>query len=297
MKTCEKLIACESEYFVHSPSAVAKEMYFYPLYTGHFIYEKGYSLYRDSYDSFLIMYIKKGSLKLVLEDREEEVSEGQFALIDCYNSHGYYSDKGCETLWCHFDGLTASRYYQVAVSHLGNVFYLKEPYPVINKLMAIYNTFSQGSNIQEALFSKHITDILTFLILYNPEYVKAYNHKGMVEEAMTYINEHFTRDITIDELAEHVNLSRFYFIRIFKKETGMTPHEHIVNTRINTAKYMLMNSELSVKDICFNTGFSCESGFCSSFKKNTGVTPTQYRNAAGSQGATKGNSLQKIKKD
>ena len=78
-------------------------------------------------------------------------------------------------------------------------------------------------------------------------------------------------------LAEQAGLSQYHFIRTFKKETGFTPHEYLVNTRLATARYLLKNTRLPVKDICFNTGFSCESVFCSAFKQHQGMTPAQYR--------------------
>jgi len=103
------------------------------------------------------------------------------------------------------------------------------------------------------------------------------DHTNAVEEVISYINKHFTENITIADLAEKAGFSQYHFIRIFKKETGMTPYEYIINIRINTAKYLLRNSQLSVKDICFSTGFSSESVFCNAFKKRLGITPTEYR--------------------
>ena len=97
------------------------------------------------------------------------------------------------------------------------------------------------------------------------------------EETISYINEHFKEEITTELLSERVGLSPFHFIRTFKKETGFTPHEYLVRTRIDMAKYLLKNTGMSVKNICFATGFSCESVFCSAFKKNSGVSPNSYR--------------------
>ena len=84
-------------------------------------------------------------------------------------------------------------------------------------------------------------------------------------------------DITIKDLAERALLSPYHFIRTFKKQVGFTPHEYLVNTRINTARYLLKNTSMSTKDICFHCGFSSESVFCNAFKKNTTMTPSEYR--------------------
>lgn len=280
MKSHEAFVAHESDYYTYSPSLNATQMFFYPLYSGHFIYESGYSLYRDSYDSFLLMYIEKGSLFIDFEKKTVSVSTGDFVLLDCYKPHAYYTSTGCECLWCHFDGPTARAHYTNIVSHLGNIFSLTDPYPVIKKLTAIFETFHTGKVVKEALISKYLTDILTSFLLYSPLSVGSYNYMNMAEEIITYINEYFADTISVNQLAERAGLSQYHFIRTFKKETGFTPHEYIVNTRLNTAKYLLKNSQLPIKDICYNTGFSCESVFCIAFKKNLGITPTEYRTLA-----------------
>ncbi len=277
MKSYEKFIAPESDYFVYSPSRSAMEMFFYPLQCGRFIYEPGYSLRRESYDSFLLMYIQKGRLTLEINERTVSITAGHFVLLDCYQHHAYSTDEGWDCLWCHFDGVTARHWYTDIVSRLGNVFAIPDPHPALNKLKAIYDIFASGNPVREPLLSKYLNDILTFFLLYTPSEKNSYNYAGMTEKIITYLNEHFAENITVGELAERAGLSLYHFIRTFKKETGFTPHEYIINIRIGTAKYLLKNSRMPVKDICFSTGFSCESVFCSSFKRQLGMTPAQYR--------------------
>jgi len=277
VKTQEKLISQQSDYFVYSPSKVALETFLYPMQCGLFTYLPGYSLIRNSFDSFLLMYIQKGQLSLSLEGSTRCITAGHFVLLDCYKRHAYSSQNGCQCLWCHFDGMTARAYYNNVVLHLGNVFSLPDNYPVVSKLNAIFKTFSDGDLVREPLLSKYLTDMLTEFLLYTPESVQSRQNANMTEAIITFINEHFAESITIEALAARAGLSQYHFIRTFKRETGFTPHEYIVNTRIATAKYLLKNTRLSVKDICFAIGFSCESVFCSAFKRHQGVTPVQYR--------------------
>ena len=277
LKSCEKHISPESEYYVYSPSRLAEEMFFYPLQCGHFIYESGYALRRDSYDSFLLMYVQKGGLRLDFEGKETHVSAGQFLLLDCYRPHSYSSDTGWECLWCHFDGVLARQWYTNIVSRLGNILAMPESSPALTKLSAVYDTFASGRPVREPLMSKHLADILTAFLLYTPAEKSAYDYSGMAEDTIAYINEHFSDNLTLQELAERAGLSQYHFIRTFKKETGFTPHEYILHTRISTARYLLKNTRMPVKEICYGTGFSSESVFCSSFKKQTGMTPGGYR--------------------
>ena len=278
MKSLEEFVNPESDYFVYSPSKLAMNMFLYPMQCGLFSYMPGYSLTRESFDSFLLMYIQKGELNLSFEENERRVTAGHFVLLDCYKRHSYSTSVGWECVWCHFDGITARAYYDNIVSRLGNVFSIPDAYTALNKMTAILKVFYNAALVQEPLLSKYLTDILTEFLLYTPMNVHTHSYANMAEETITYINEHFKEDISVENLASHAGLSQYHFIRTFKKETGFTPHEYLINTRIATAKYLLKNSRLPVKDICFASGFSSESIFCGAFKRHQGMTPMQYRN-------------------
>lgn len=277
MKSQEEFVHPDSRYYIHSPSKTAMDMFLYPLQCGHFIYEAGYFLKRESYDSFLLMYIQKGELDLEVNDAKYHVPSNHFVLLDCYQRHAYSTSSGWECLWCHFDGITARACCENILARLGTVFTMADPYPTLSKFTSLYNLFHTGAVVREPLLSKYLNDILTEFMLYLPDKKNSSGYTCVAEEILTYINEHFSEDITVADLAARAGLSHYYFIRTFKKETGFTPHEYILNTRVATAQYLLKNTRLSIKDICFHTGFTSESVFCSAFKNRIGMTPTQYR--------------------
>lgn len=279
MKSCEKYVSPESDYYIYTPSRSAQEMFLYPLQCGHFIYEPGYLLRRESYDSFLLMYVQKGRLTLELSGQTIQASEDHFILLDCYRPHAYFSETGWQCLWCHFDGPAADKLYAGIVSRLGNVFSVPDPHLAQGRLSAVYRAFASGAPIREPLLHKYLTDILTSFLLQPAFGTDSGRYASMSEEIIAYIAEHFTEDISVEVLSARAGLSPCHFIRTFKKETGFTPHEYLAKTRILAAKYLLKNSRLSAKDICFRTGFSCESVFSSAFKRSTGMTPMQYRNS------------------
>lgn len=277
MKSYESFVAPQSDYYMYAPSLHAKELFLYPLCIGHFIYEKGYSLSRESYDSFLLVYIEKGQLTLHYKEAVHTAYTGDFILLNCYEPHAYSTQTGCEAIWCHFDGLIATAHCQNIESALGPVFHLSDTYPIVQKLHALYQSFAQGNLLQEALMSKYLYDILTQLHLFSSAKIISNDNRVMSTVIISYIQEHFSQDITDKELSHIAGLSLYHFIRSFKQETGFTPHDYLINTRLNTAKYLLKSTTLSVKDICFHCGFSSESVFCNAFKKHLLITPTQYR--------------------
>ena len=277
MKSFERNVAPISDYFIFSPSKTAQTLFFYPTQCGIFTYYPGYALERNSFDSFLLMYIQNGSMELDFGGQRRHVPEKHFVLIDCYARHGYSSEEGYECLWLHFDGPLAREYYNQIVSRLGNVFAMEDAFPMLRKMNSILKIFYDNRQLREPLFSKYITDILTEFLLYNPETGNARSHAATTERAVVYIAEHFTEPVSVDQLAAICGLSTYHFIRVFRHETGYTPHEYIVIRRMASARYLLRYTNLTIKEICFNTGFSSESVFCNAFRKHHHMTPQQYR--------------------
>lgn len=279
MLSVESGVSANSNYYIHTASTQAKKAFFYPVCVGFFQYDETYHLSRDSYDSFLLMYIKKGNCLIKFGSDTYIAKENQIVLIDCYKPHAYYTKNGWEALWLHFDGIAAREYFNLITDASGYVLTLKDPYIFKKSLQRIYDVFHSNIFVKEALVSQYITNALTELVLSRNEDATSNNQVTFVEETILYMKEHLCENITLNDLAASVSLSPFYFTRLFKKETGFTPHEYLIATRINVAKFLLKNTSSSVKEICYNTGFSSESCFCSTFKKWEKVTPSVYRSS------------------
>ena len=119
--------------------------------------------------------------------------------------------------------------------------------------------------------------MLTEFMLLQPERKQAALDDSAVNRAIGHMNEHFVESVTVQTLASTAGLSPCHFIRVFRQKTGYTPHEYLVNLRMASARYLLKYTTLSVKEICFNTGFASESVFCNAFRKQHQLSPQQYR--------------------
>jgi AraC family transcriptional regulator len=102
-----------------------------------------------------------------------------------------------------------------------------------------------------------------------------------LQQAIDYIHDRFAEDITLSELADEVKMSQYRFARAFKQSTGMPPHQYLLSQRIDRAKQLLANTQLSISDISYQLGFASQSHFTATFRRFTTVTPNQYRKAIG----------------
>jgi AraC family transcriptional regulator len=101
--------------------------------------------------------------------------------------------------------------------------------------------------------------------------------KYQLQTIQDYISAHLNQNISLSELAGIINLSQYHFSRLFKQSTGITPHQYLTRCRIDKAKQLLSNTELTITDITFEIGFTNHSSFTRLFRKYVGVTPSSFR--------------------
>jgi LacI family transcriptional regulator len=95
--------------------------------------------------------------------------------------------------------------------------------------------------------------------------------------AIHYISEFATQGITVEEVAQHVNLSHSTLCRLFQKELKRSPKEEITRIRLNHAMFLLAQSQLSLRAIAKQCGYNTVRYFSVIFKSNTGETPMAFR--------------------
>lgn len=100
---------------------------------------------------------------------------------------------------------------------------------------------------------------------------------SIIEMAKDYIKDNYSKDISLDDVSRIVNISPYYFSKLFKEDTGENFIEYLTGIRIEKAKELLNTAEYSMKEICTMVGYSDPNYFSRSFKKNVGVTPTEYK--------------------
>ena len=95
--------------------------------------------------------------------------------------------------------------------------------------------------------------------------------------ARELIDGRYAQPLDLDELARTANFSRFHFLRAFRRAFHATPHEYLIRKRIERAKELLAESDLTVTEICFEVGFESLGSFSTLFHKTVGWSPSIYR--------------------
>ena len=146
------------------------------------------------------------------------------------------------------------------------------------------DTFSSWFNfvqdLQHIYSSSELLDSLRELIVYTSSLLERGARKKqsrIVSFVTQYINENYTLDLSLNELAELANINVNYLSTHFKTETGMSVVEYITFIRLEKAKEMLQKTNLKISDIANQTGYRDVKYFMRIFKNKIGITPNEYR--------------------
>ena len=103
--------------------------------------------------------------------------------------------------------------------------------------------------------------------------------ESAVARAQKYIREHYMSEISLDDVSKEVNVSPYYFSKLFKEEVGENFIDYLTSVRIDRAKNALRDPALSVREVGAMSGYSDPNYFSRIFKKQTGMTPREYRDS------------------
>lgn len=160
--------------------------------------------------------------------------------------------------------------------------FMSEPDPLIQGIFSTLREELEFSKIGGDLLIDNLKTTLAIHLLRNycTTQPKLSNYpdglsQSTLQQVTEYIHEHLHQDLKLVELSTIAQLSPYHFLRLFKQRVGITPHQYILQHRIEKAKHLLKHSKLSIADIASRTGFCDQSHLTRCFKRIVGVTPKQ----------------------
>jgi AraC family transcriptional regulator len=116
----------------------------------------------------------------------------------------------------------------------------------------------------------------------SPSTFKEITHPGalsplLLSRVVDYLQSHLDEDLTLRRLSDVLQMSPYHFARAFKQSTGLSPHQYLLEQRVERAKTMLEGNRQSIAEIAYLLGFPSQSHFTVIFRKTAGLTPGAYR--------------------
>jgi AraC family transcriptional regulator len=98
-----------------------------------------------------------------------------------------------------------------------------------------------------------------------------------LRQAVEYIHEHLTEDLSLEDVAAQMNLSAFHFARLFKKSLGISPHQYVLQNRVDRAKRLIaISTQPSLTEVGLQVGFYDQAHFTKAFKRVVGISPKGF---------------------
>lgn len=237
---------------------------------------------------FLFHYVISGTGTLIAENSKKEsisysIKSGQGFMLFPNQICTYIADaqQPWEYVWIEFDGLRAketvelsglcvnspvykAKYKDVAQTMKDEMLYIinhkdDSPFHLIGHLYLFIDSFVKSSAITQISKSNNLRDF----------YIK---------EALSFIEQNFQNDITVEEIAACCGLNRSYFGKIFHEVLGKSPQEFLISYRMTKATELLKLTSLSIAEVGSAVGYSNQLHFSRAFKKIYGISPRQWRN-------------------
>jgi len=157
---------------------------------------------------------------------------------------------------------------------------LADTWAISNRLAMFYQE-AVSDLPGRAILLRNLAQVITTMLLQSisisPSLAPAKRKFKDMKPVIDYLENNYHKQISLKELAIQVNYSQYYFIRLFKKETGMSPFDYLAQIRLVKSKEFLSRTNMSITEICLQCGFQNSSHFSNFFKHHTGQCPSEYR--------------------
>lgn len=191
-------------------------------------------------------------------------------------------DDPWEYYWIGFSGSNANEYLNrtsITDSCVANCEENSKIPQIILNMCEISKTYNP-SRSDDILLLKELYSLLYALI---EEFPKPFEYKDKelhtyIQDALNFINSNYMHSITVQEIADYVNLSRGYLYKMFIKNLGISPQRYLINLRMYKATLLLKGTKLPIGEVASSVGYSDSLLFSKTFSKHFSISPLNYRN-------------------
>jgi len=217
---------------------------------------------------YFLFYIVKGQGVVYTQGELRGLKQNNLCLIDSSESF-YISSNDWEFIYAYLEGDQISTiiksHFKEIIFHIKDYHYLEKQFYYLNDYLLKKDYLMISSTVQKLLS----------VVLKSKDQIQ--NNHTPIELAKKYIEDHFNKEVRIDFLSSYVGFSKFHFIRLFKEVTNLTPHQYLIQIRLDHAQFLLRSTKKRISEIASLSGFKNEMNFYQNFHKYIAISPSRYR--------------------
>ncbi|MFK7924030.1 MAG: helix-turn-helix domain-containing protein [Bacteroidia bacterium] len=232
---------------------------------------------------FQLIYVTEGGGVLEDESGKYQIKAGTIMILRPGISHRYRPEKksGWIESYIGFEGELAHRFLAKKTFADASIINCGIRGELIDTYDKIFNLVKEEEPGFQAIASGLIIKLLGYLISFEKR--KDFSGKPIekvIQKARFQMREQFDQKMDLRQFAEANHVGYAYLRKMFKKYTGLPPHQYHLELKIMKARELIFTTEKSIKEICFELGFDSLHYFSRLFKKKTGVNPSELRKNA-----------------
>ena len=271
-----------SNRILYTPSSFARTSLLHLQEIGELEAKRSHTSSRSNLASFLFFTVVSGAGSLSYQGKEYSLSPGSMAFIDCHNPYSHTTDPDnlWKLKWVHFYGPTMGSVYNKYCERGGRpVFTPDDSTPFFNVFNHLFSTAGSADYRRDRKINAALAELLVLLMSesWHPEDATTAKKKASVANVKEFLDQNYKQKITLDGLATHFYINKYYLTKVFKEQYGQSITNYLLNVRITKAKQLLRFSEKSVEEIGFEVGLGAPHYFSQTFKSVEGVPPSKYR--------------------
>ena len=228
----------------------------------------------------LIIATLSGAGTLRIKDKDYLLTGGTVAFVPRNVPNIYQTQKGnhWEFYWLHTSGNLSNQFLDTAAISGSFTIPSGSGFDYISSIEKIIKLCDNNAKYHTALvLSEKLSELLHALAIYlSKASGNAPRADSLSNKVIAYLEQHYSEQVKLDNVANMLFVSKSHLIRVFKKETGCTPHRYLVDYRLIRSAQMLKHNNYSIESIAEKVGFSSSSHYISNFRRLFGITPMRY---------------------
>ena len=237
-----------------------------------------------------ILLTLEGMVTYTIEDKIYQVRKGEILIVPPDTLHSLSMGEGSSRYLFLFesDAIMAMRDLKAMASYFHKPFHLRDGSDAHVRIRELLLRAREAYEKREMMWNTMCYScILRVYATLGQRYLSGIkprtgdNMRNMDSEGinavMTYINNHYREELSLEDVARFAGFSRYYFSRSFKRQTGYSFKDYLCQKRLQVAMDLLIRTNRSMRDVAIESGFGSVATFNRVFREKKGCTPTQYR--------------------
>ena len=229
---------------------------------------------------YQMIYIQEGGGEFLLNNRTQVLEKGTLVIFRPHTPqvYSFFNDETTLAYFVHFSGTEIPNLLETLgppdqlTFKIDNALFFSEAVLKISRELQVHD------KSYELMCSSILTEL--FVRLSRAIHLDAEsdnNSPNAFAPALNIMNNQFQKDLSISDYAELCGMSSYYFVRKFKEHTGFSPHNYLIQVRMERAKEYLVSTTMNISEISYAVGYDNPLYFSRMFRKYTGFSPTTYR--------------------